>query len=112
VENIMNLRNIETEKLILVPVTLEITRSLMDKSAMDILPIINKSLEKDKIPSGFEALKAIMDWLSNQHIVKVVKADCLIDNKASARILEKTGMKEINRDNELIYWEYVKPVCN
>jgi ribosomal-protein-alanine N-acetyltransferase len=171
--NKMSLKNIYTDRLILVPVTLEITKSLIDgdskeieklgikadeqwprKDTMDILPIINSSLEKDKIPSGFEfwmivkrdtmkaigdigfhgkpdekgevelgygliehergkgfgfeALKAIMDWLSFQESVKIVKADCLIDNKASARILEKAGMKEVSRDKNLIYWEFIK----
>ncbi|MCY6485455.1 GNAT family N-acetyltransferase [Clostridium aestuarii] len=171
----MNLRNIHTDRLMLVPVTLEITKSLIDGSnkeveklgikldkkwptedTMDILPIINNSLEKNKIPSGFEtwmivnkdnmkvigdigfhgkpnekgevevgfglvehergkgfgseSLNAIMDWLSFQESVKVIKAECLISNKPSARILEKARLKEINRDSELIYWEFVKPI--
>ncbi|MCM1989034.1 GNAT family N-acetyltransferase [Oceanirhabdus seepicola] len=171
----MNLKNIITERLILVPVTLEITQSLLDGSSQeieklgmkvheqwptadtkDILPIINKSLGKNKIPSGFEfwiivkkdnmtvvgdigfhgkpnekgeveigygliekergkgigfeALRAIMDWVSTQDSVRVIKADCLINNIPSIRILEKVGMKEINRDENLIYWECIKTV--
>lgn len=171
----MNLKNISTDRLILIPVTLEITRSLLARNTqeierlgiksdgswptedtMDILPIINQSLEKDKIPSGFEfwmivkkdnmqiigdigfhgkpnekgeveigyglvaqsrgkgfgleALKAIMSWLNSKEEVKVIKADCLISNKPSAHILEKVGMKEINRDQSLIYWELIKPI--
>lgn len=171
----MNLENIHTDRLIIVPVTLEITKSLLNGSSkeieklgiktdkkwptedtMDILPIINESLEKDKIPSGFEfwmivkkdnmivvgdigfhgkpnkkgevevgfglveqergkglgfeALRAIMNWLNSKENVKVIKADCLISNKPSARLLEKVGMKEINRDHDLIYWELIKPV--
>lgn len=159
----------------LVPVTLEITRALIEgnnkeieklgikadkkwptEDTKDILPIINNSLEQDKIPSGFEfwmivkknsmqvigdigfhgkpnekgevevgyglvehergkgfgfeALKAIMDWLSFQESVKVIKADCLINNKSSARILEKVGMKEVGRDNDLIYWEFINKI--
>lgn len=169
----MNLKNIFTDRLIIVPVTLEITQSLLAGSSkeieklgmktdekwptedtMDILPIIKECLEKDRIPNGFEtwmivkrdsmqvigdigfhgkpnekgevevgfglveherckgfgfeALKAIMEWLSSQNSVKVIKADCLINNKPSARILEKVGMKEFNRDQELIYWEFIK----
>ncbi|SFC40368.1 GNAT family N-acetyltransferase [Clostridium uliginosum] len=169
----MNLKNICTNKLILIPITLEITKSLINGSSkeieklgikcdkkwptedtMDILPIINNSLEKNKIPTGFEtwmivdknnkriigdigfhgspnekgevevgfglvehergkgfgfeSLNAIMDWLNFQESVKVIKAECLISNKPSARILEKAGLKEINRDNELIYWEFIK----
>ncbi|MGH4120346.1 GNAT family N-acetyltransferase [Clostridium sp.] len=121
---------------------------------MDILPIINESLEKDKKPSGFEfwmivkkdnmqvvgdigfhgkpnvkgevgfglverergnglafeALKAIMNWLSFQDSVKYIRADCLISNKPSARTLEKVGMREISRDHDLIYWELINSV--
>ncbi|MDD3224894.1 MAG: GNAT family N-acetyltransferase [Clostridium sp.] len=172
----MILKNIQTTRLILIPITLEITKSLMSGSSKeveklgikidskwptadtkDILPIICKSLEKDKIPSGFEtwmivkkdnmqvigdigfhgkpdekgevevgyglvenerghgigfeSLKAIMDWVISQKNVKVIKAECLLDNKPSKRILEKVGMKEINRDQNLIYWELTKAVC-
>ena len=57
---------------------------------------------------GFEALKAIINWLSSQDSVKFIRADCLIINKPSARILEKVGMREINRDPTLIYWELIK----
>lgn len=49
-----------------------------------------------------------MNWLNFQESVKVIKAECLISNKPSARILEKAGLKEVNRDNELIYWEFIK----
>lgn len=57
---------------------------------------------------GFEALKAILSWAVGQQTVKTIIADCLIDNKPSARILEKAGMRETKRDEKLIYWEYVK----
>ncbi|WP_160680503.1 GNAT family N-acetyltransferase [Clostridium sp. C8-1-8] len=168
----MNLNNIITDNLILIPVTLEITEALLAGSSeeieklgvtidekwptddtKDILPFINQSLEKDKVPSGFEfwmivkkanmkvvgdigfkgkpdekgeievgfglvenerghglgfeALKAIIDWAFSQQNVKVIKADCLIDNKPSAGILEKVGMKEIDRDKDYIYWELI-----
>jgi len=122
----------------------------------DILPIQLESLEKSKIPSGFdgwmivkkdnmqvigdigfhgkpnengevevgyglvekergngigfESVQAIMEWANSQISVKVIKADCLIENIPSIRILEKVGMKEINRDPNFIYWELVKPV--
>ncbi|WP_195430385.1 GNAT family N-acetyltransferase [Clostridium sp. D46t1_190503_E9] len=171
----MDLKNIQTTRLILIPITLEITKSLMDGSSneveklgikidkkwptndtKDILPIIYKSLENDKVPSGFEvwmiikkdtmkvigdigfhgkpdekgevevgyglvesergkgigfeALKAITNWAISQKNVRIIKAECLIDNKPSARLLEKVGMKEFNRDQNLIYWELIKPV--
>ncbi|MGH4120371.1 GNAT family N-acetyltransferase [Clostridium sp.] len=171
----MNLKNIHTERLLIVPVILEITQSLLEgsskeieklgiktdknwptKDTLDILPIINDSLEKDKKPSGFEfwmivkkdnmrvvgdigfhgkpnaegevevgfglverergkgfafeALKAIVNWLSFQHSVKYIRADCLISNKSSARTLEKVGMREISRDHDLIYWELINSI--
>lgn len=169
----MNLKNIQTNRLTLIPITLEIVKSLINRSSkeienlgikcdkkwptedtMDILPIINASLEKSKIPTGFEtwmivdknnkkiigdigfhgepnengkveigfglveherekgfgfeSLNAIMDWLNFQESVKVIKAECLISNNPSARILEKAGFKEVNKDDELIYWEFIK----
>ncbi|AAK81353.1 RimJ/RimL family protein N-acetyltransferase [Clostridium acetobutylicum] len=171
----MTLRNIDTDRLLLMPVTLEIVKSLMvgsndellklqinpntkwpTKDTKDILPIINRTLEKNKVPSGFEtwmiikkdnmqvigdigfhsepnekgevevgyclvedergkgfgfeALSAIMDWIHFQKNVSIVKAQCLIENKPSARILQKVGMKEIDRDMDSIYWEFIKPV--
>lgn len=57
---------------------------------------------------GFEALKSMIDWAFSQDKVRAVKADCLINNAPSIRILEKVGMKEIKRDCSLIYWELLK----
>lgn len=57
---------------------------------------------------GFEALKTMIAWAFSQETVNSVKAECLIDNAPSIRILEKSGMKEIKRDNELIYWKTSK----
>lgn len=169
----MNLNNIHTERLILIPVTYEITSTLIKGSGeeieklgitahsnwptedtKDILPIINKALEETKVPSGFEfwmivnkesseiigdigfhgkpdengvveigyglvqqergkgygfeAAKAIMEWTLAQEEVKVVKADCLVDNIPSVRILEKLGMHETGRDEKFIFWEIRK----
>ncbi len=166
----MKIKNITTERLILIPVTLEMTKSLMSgnydeieklglhsdgmwptSDTKDILPIINRAFERDPEPSGFEfwmivrkdthliigdigfhgkpnvegavevgfgfienergkgygheALSGIMEWLKNQDCVQVIKADCLIDNKPSIRILEKAGMKEVYRNEEYIFWK-------
>ncbi|MFL0250303.1 GNAT family N-acetyltransferase [Clostridium neuense] len=170
----MKLKNIVTDRLILMPITLQIAEALMknDNSEIlklgmktnkawptndtnDILPIIVKSLKENE-PSGFEtwmierkdskeiigdigfhgmpdengeveigyglvenerrkgfgfeAARAIMDFAIAHEAVKVVKADCLINNIPSARILDRLGMKEIRRDSELIYWEYSKNI--
>ncbi|HEX3022913.1 MAG TPA: GNAT family N-acetyltransferase [Lachnospiraceae bacterium] len=167
------INSLETGRLMLIPITLEIARELlqggrkemeklgviMDSNwptddTMDILPIILQSLEVSKEPSGFEtwmivrkddrrvigdigffgkpneegevqigyglvkqehgkgygteALKAIVDWALSQEEVKVIQADCLLDNITSASILRKVGMQETKRDEELIYWEYRK----
>ncbi len=166
----MSLKSINTTRLILVPITLEIIRDLLKNSTSelkklglktdenwptndtkDILPIICKEFEKYIVPTGFEfwmivnrdnmqvmgdigfkgqpnnegeveigygliaeerekgygyeALEAMVKWAFSQEKVKGVKADCLIDNYPSIKILEKVGMKEINRNEEFIYWE-------
>jgi ribosomal-protein-alanine N-acetyltransferase len=168
VEDKMSLKNIHTDQLLLIPITFEITASLLDekteeieklglhtdgswptRDTMDILPMLYEAL-KDDVPSGFEtwlivkkennkiigdigfhgkpdeqgeveigyglieqewgkgfgyqAVKAIVEWVISQESVSVLKAECLIDNKASARILEKVGMHEAKRENELVYW--------
>lgn len=59
---------------------------------------------------GFEAARAIMDFAIAHEAVKVIKADCLINNIPSAKILEKLEMQEVNRDDELIYWKYDKEI--
>lgn len=169
----MRLSNLSTDRLILIPMTLEITKTLMEENTIevekiglktdenwptqdtkDILPMVKSDLEKLIIPTGFEcwmivkkddmriigdigfkgqpdknreievgyglvekekgkgfvteALCKILDWAFSQKNVDIIKADCLISNMASIRVLEKVGMKETNRDNELIYWELHK----
>lgn len=57
---------------------------------------------------GFEAVNALVSWALSRDNVKAVKADCLLDNTGSIRILEKCGMHETGRDHEMIYWEIRK----
>ncbi len=54
---------------------------------------------------GYEAVKALIEWGLEQKNVKKIIADCLIDNIGSIRILQKVGMSEVKRDDEMIYWE-------
>lgn len=68
--------------------------------------------EERKNGFGFEAARAIFNWAIEKENVNVIKADCLINNIPSAKILEKLGMKETNRDDELIYWRYDKSDTN
>jgi len=172
-EGNMELANLYTERLILIPFTRDITKALATgnvkkvealglntngkwprQDTMDILPFINKAFEKNRNPTGYEcwmivlksnmtiigdigfkgipddngdveigyglieeeqrkgygyeAAKSMIDWAFSQDNVMSVKADCLINNAPSIRILEKAGMKETKRDNELIYWELSK----
>lgn len=170
----MKLKNINMDRLTLIPITLQVAEALINRDnseilklgvkankdwptndTMDILPIIVEAL-KDSEPSGFEtwmierkdskeiigdigfhgmpdengeveigyglveserrkgfgfeAARAIMDFAIGHEAVKVIKADCLIDNIPSIRILEKLGMKEVKRDSKLIYWKYDKEI--
>lgn len=168
----MKLKNIVTDRLILIPIIVQIAEALINgdnseilklgmktnkawptNDTMDILPIIVENLKKSGpsgfetwmierkdskevigdigfhgVPDengeveigyglveserrkgfGFEAARAIMDFAIAHEGVKVIKADCLINNTPSSRILEKLEMKEVKRDSELIYWEYIK----
>ncbi len=54
---------------------------------------------------GYEVASSLIKWASQINTVKVIKADCLIDNIGSIKLLKKCGMNEIQRDNEFIYWE-------
>ncbi len=54
---------------------------------------------------GYELACALMDWAAQQAEVKIIKADCLLDNIGSKKLLQKCGMSEVSRDSELIYWE-------
>lgn len=61
--------------------------------------------EEQRKGYGYEAANALMTWGSQVDGVKVIKADCLIDNVSSIHLLTKCGMLETGRDQELIYWE-------
>jgi RimJ/RimL family protein N-acetyltransferase len=58
---------------------------------------------------GLETAKALVDWAFRQPQVKAVTASCQVENTASIRLLEKLGMQEIVRDDEMIYWRLPKP---
>lgn len=170
----MPVHNIHTDRLILVPFTLAVAKSLMpggismlrdiglrptcywpDQETVDTLPRIIKSLEKVPEPTGFESwmivlkenstvigdagfkgapnkegavdigysiieqeqrrgygletAKALIHWAFQQPTVSAVTAKCLVENEPSAKILEKLGMQELVRDDEMIYWKLSKP---
>ena len=58
---------------------------------------------------GFEAVKELMNWAFSHNSVKEIKAECLIDNAGSIRILQKVGMQEVSRSDEYIYWKIESP---
>jgi RimJ/RimL family protein N-acetyltransferase len=61
--------------------------------------------DEQKNGYGYESVSALLKWILQKDNVKLVKANCLLDNKASIKLLKKCGMKELKRDNSLIYWE-------
>lgn len=57
---------------------------------------------------GTEAVKSLVHWAFSNDKVKKINANCLTNNIGSIRVLEKIGMNETKRDNNLIYWEIIK----
>ncbi len=52
-----------------------------------------------------EAVSAMMSWAFSQPGVRRISAECLDDNAASIHILKKMGMREMLRDDNIIFWE-------
>lgn len=52
-----------------------------------------------------EAARALVAWAAEQPGVRRVTAECLEDNQASIRVLEKTGMHCYGRDGDALKWE-------
>ena len=57
---------------------------------------------------GLETARALVNWAFWHPEVKAVTANCLLENPASIRLLEKLGMQEIVRDDEMIYWKLLR----
>lgn len=66
--------------------------------------------EEQRKGYGYEAASSLLQWGSQIADVTVIKADCLINNVASIQLLKKCGMYETGRDQELIYWKYIKVI--
>ncbi len=59
---------------------------------------------------AYEAARAMRDWAFADAAVQRVTADCLPDNFASARILEKLGMRRTGTsESGLLTWEIARP---
>ncbi len=55
-----------------------------------------------------EAVCEIIKWAFSTNKVTKVKAECLIDNYASIRVLQKLNMKRYKIEDNMIYWELIK----
>lgn len=64
--------------------------------------------EEQRKGYGFEAAHGLAKWALAQPEVKHITAKCLLANTASARVLEKLGMRETHRDSEMIQWKFSK----
>ena len=55
-----------------------------------------------------EAARALIDWAFSQPAVKRITAECLTDNVASIRVLEKLGMRRTGEINGYLKWELTR----
>lgn len=53
---------------------------------------------------AFEAVSALVKWSFSQNNVLTIYADCLKENYASIKTLQKCGFKKTYSDNSSIYW--------
>lgn len=52
-----------------------------------------------------EAVSTLIEWAFASGQVKKIIAECLHDNLASIKVLEKLGMKKIGQEGNMIKWE-------
>lgn len=52
-----------------------------------------------------EAVNALVNWAFEQKDVKVITADCKMDNEASIKVLKKTGAIRISVQHGMINWK-------
>ncbi len=57
-----------------------------------------------------EAVAALIDWAFTQPAVRRVVAECLPDNAASIRVLEKLGMRQLAPAAEMLDWARERPL--
>ena len=56
-----------------------------------------------------EAARALMSWAQAQPRVRRVVAECLANNAASVRVLEKAGMQRIGQREDMLLWAIAVP---
>lgn len=59
-----------------------------------------------------EMARALIAWAFEQPSVKRITAECLPDNWASIRVLEKIGMRQVGSSADMLRWELKSPVNN
>lgn len=67
---------------------------------------INPSYQNKGIAT--EAVGALMTWAFSFDNVEKIIAECLDDNRASIRVLEKLQMKRTKPENNMLNWEIEK----
>lgn len=68
---------------------------------------IGYGIVKEHQEKGYatEGAKSLISWAFSTNRVQKVKADCLKDNQASIRVLQKLGMKYVGAKDNLMRWE-------
>jgi [ribosomal protein S5]-alanine N-acetyltransferase len=61
---------------------------------------------------GSEVVKAFISWLFSHEHIHTIVAECVIENKASARVLEKCGFCNTSNSGERTYWELIRQKRN
>lgn len=59
-----------------------------------------------------EMARAFIAWAFEQPSVKRITAECLPDNWASIRVLQKVGMRQVGSSADMLRWELKSPVNN
>ncbi|GGB10961.1 N-acetyltransferase [Macrococcus hajekii] len=52
-----------------------------------------------------ESVDALMKYITTRYPELTIKAECLIDNDASSRVLEKLGFMQVRQDDIMKYWQ-------
>lgn len=56
-----------------------------------------------------EAVKEVVRWAFSSGKVERIVAECLVDNSASVKVLQKLGMRRMSIEGNMIYWELENP---
>jgi len=59
-----------------------------------------------------EMAQALIAWGFEQPSVRIIAAECLPDNWASIRVLQKVGMQQVYSSDEMLRWELMRTDSN